>query len=61
MRDEGKREINPGCPSRKMLLAAFSPGKRDVTKIEIQGGERRGEIFPPWTDVKSHIVEMIES
>lgn len=43
----------------KCCLQHYHSDKRCVTEIEIQGGERRGESFPAWVDVKSHIVEII--
>lgn len=43
----------------KCCLQHFHSEKRDVTEIEIQRGERRGESFPAWVNVKSHIVEII--
>ena len=44
---------------QKCGLQHSHPDKRDVTEIEIQRGERRGESSPAWMDVKSHIVKMI--
>lgn len=34
----------------------LSESKKDVTENETQRGERKGEGFPVWTHVKSHIV-----
>lgn len=55
---EEERQAQAVC-QEKCCLQRSRPGKRDVAEFEIQGGERGGESFPAWMDVKSHIVEMI--
>lgn len=55
---EKERQAQDVCQEKCCLQHSY-PDKSDVAEIEIQDGERRGESFPAWMDVKNHILEMI--
>lgn len=55
-----EKERQAQAVSQKICFLQLShPDKRDVTEIEIQGSESKGESFPVWAEVKGHIIDMV--